>query len=272
MSPLSSTDAYRAILLFWSIGTVIGTLELLASRGDFAPTGLFSWELTRLRISRRVPAWRRRFLDALFARGVTGLLVVRLGLVVLLVTTPVGGVVHDATLAALVVTTLLLSWRREWGSDGSDQMLVIVLVTMFVGFGPFSDRFLEVAALAFLCAQACLAYGVAGAAKLLSRSWRSGSALALILDTSTYGHPRSAALLRRHTGLGRVLTWSVVAAELAFGVGLVLVLPAPWAWVLLAWGLAFHVSTAVLMGLNTFVWAFLATYPALIYLHGLVWT
>jgi hypothetical protein len=193
-------------------------------------------------------------------------------LVVLLVVAPIGGGVHTASLTGLVLSTLLLSWRREWGNDGSDQMLAIVLAAMFVGFGPFADGFLEVAALAFLCAQTCLAYGVAGTAKLLSPVWRSGRALALILDTSAYGHPRIAAVLQRHAGVGRLLTWSVVVAELAFGVGLVLLLPSPWAWGLLFWGLAFHAATAVFMGLNTFLWAFAATYPAFIYIHTLLWS
>jgi hypothetical protein len=270
MRSASANDAYRVILWIWAIGTLVSTLELLVRRADFAPGGMFSWELARLRVAPTAVVWRRRALDTLFGRGVSGLLVARLVLLVLLVLAPPGGAVHDASLVGLVVSTLLLAWRREWGNDGSDQMLAIVLVALFVGFGPFADRFLQVAALVFLCAQVCLAYGVAGAAKLLSPVWRRGEALALILDTSTYGHPRSAALLQRHACVARWLTWSVVVAELAFGLGLVLVLPSPWAWVLLSWGLAFHVATAVFMGLNTFVWAFLATYPALINVHALL--
>ena len=36
-------------------------------------------------------------------------------------------------------------------------------------------------------------------------------------------------------------------------------------FVFLAGGLLFHVASAVLMGLNTFLWAFGATYPAVFY-------
>ena len=63
-----------------------------------------------------------------------------------------------------------------------------------------------------------------------------------------------------------------MVAELALGLGLVLFLPAPWAWILLVWGASFHVAAAVTMGLNTFPPAFLATYTALVYVHGLVWS
>ena len=38
------------------------------------------------------------------------------------------------------------------------------------------------------------------------------------------------------------------------------------AYAYLAAGLAFHTANAMVMGLNTFLWAFEATYPAIIYL------
>ena len=36
-------------------------------------------------------------------------------------------------------------------------------------------------------------------------------------------------------------------------------------------GFFFHLVTAVTMGLNTFLWAFLATYPAVVFLVASVW-
>jgi hypothetical protein len=124
---------------------------------------------------------------------------------------------------------------RRHRRDGSNQMSDIIVVTAFLGFGPCSDGFLREAGLTFL----------GGAA--LSRLWG-----------------------RRHRQAGRGLTWSVVAPEPALGAGLVVFLPSPWAWLLLAWGASFHVATAVMMGLNSFVWAFIAIYPALIYMHTLL--
>jgi hypothetical protein len=268
----SAGEAWEAVLLIWSVGALVSTLELLAARADYAPGGVFSWDLARLRLSARAGRRRRRVLDALFARGLTGLLVARLTLVVLLVLAPAGGRLQHAGLTGLVATTLLLSWRREWGNDGSDHMSSVVLVTAFVAYGPLSDGFLETTGLVYLCVQACLAYGTAGVAKLVSPVWRSGAALGLVLDTATYGHARTAAALQRYVQIGQLMTWSVVVAELALGLGLVLFLPAPWAWILLVWGASFHVAAAVMMGLNTFLPAFLATYPALVYVHGLVWS
>jgi hypothetical protein len=39
---------------------------------------------------------------------------------------------------------------------------------------------------------------------------------------------------------------------------------------LLGMGVGFHLGCGLVMGLNRFLWAFTATYPAVFYLHGLV--
>ncbi|MEL6536471.1 MAG: hypothetical protein AAFQ98_13730, partial [Bacteroidota bacterium] len=59
----------------------------------------------------------------------------------------------------------------------------------------------------------------------------------------------------------QVLTWSTLLFELLFP--LFLFTPYPYAWVFLAEGVLLHGSIALLMGLNSFFWAFIATYPAL---------
>jgi hypothetical protein len=267
MTP-TADETFRAVVLIWSVGAVVSTLELLALRDQFTPGRLFAWSLVRRR-----PAGTRRLgahVGAVLDRGFTAVLVTRLAAVVALVAAPADSALLDVSFVVVVATTLLVAVRFDRGKDGSDQMAAVVLVAMFVGFGPLSDDFLRTASLVFVAAQACLAYGVAGVAKVVSPVWRRGDALALILDTATYGTAGAAAALRRHDGLGRFLTRSVVAVEVAFGVGLVFLLPAPYAWAFLAWGVGFHVGAAVLMGLNTFVWAFLSTYPAIVYVHQLV--
>ena len=62
--------------------------------------------------------------------------------------------------------------------------------------------------------------------------------------------------------------WLTIVFELGFAG--VLWLPEPAGLALLATGLAFHVTTAVMMGLNVFVWAFAAAYPAVMFFakHG----
>jgi hypothetical protein len=255
---------YRDIVVLWSVGATITTLELLAIRDEFRPGGQFAFALLRQR-----GTWQSSIMRMVGGHTAV-LLVVRLLLLLALVAFLDRPAVHQLCLVALTLITLVLAVRLEHGRDGSDHMSAVVLIALVIGFGPLGDAFLRTAALIFVAAQLCLAYGAAGVAKLVSPTWRRGTALALILDTDTYGHASSAAWLRCHPRIGELLTRSVIVAEVLFGLGLVVVLPAPWAWLLLVWGVLFHTATAVLMGLNTFLWAFVAAYPAIVYVQQLV--
>jgi hypothetical protein len=46
---------------------------------------------------------------------------------------------------------------------------------------------------------------------------------------------------------------------------LVLIVPRPVAYAMVASGVLFHLSNGFLMGLNDFFWLFVAAYPALLY-------
>src|SRR5262245_63328048 len=92
--------------------------------------------------------------------------------------------------------------------------------------------------------------------------WRSGTALSAILGTASHGQEWAARTLRDHPRISMGLTWSVILLEVMFP--LLLVGPLPLAFAVLTAGLLFHIGCAVLMGLNSFVWAFPATYPCLL--------
>ena len=71
------------------------------------------------------------------------------------------------------------------------------------------------------------------------------------------------AVVHGRAGLCAAAAWFVIAFEVTFP--LALVLGPTGVAVYAAVGALFHVSNAVLMGLNTFVWAFVATYPAVLF-------
>jgi hypothetical protein len=195
--------------------------------------------------------------------GVRALLVVRLFALGWVVAARIGSPVFSIGLALLVATQLLFSLRRQLGDDGSDQMNTILLVVLLLTVGPHSDSFILQAGLWFIALQACLSYTTAGLAKLVSPAWRSGEAIFRVFNTGTYGLQPVAAVLEGRRWLKLLLCWSVIIMETLFP--LVLVLPSPWAWVFLGWGFLFHVQCAIIMGLNSFVWAFVATYPAILF-------
>lgn len=266
---MESLLAYdRAVLFLCIAGLSVSTLEFLSIAANFGSSGVYSWRILQLRPS--VPRGARLgpLVDALFdEQGMRALLVVRLTALTLTVVAPLGSWLFSLAIALLVANTFVFTWRREYGDDGSDQMSTIVLVTLLLTVGPHSTPFLAGAGLVFIAAQACLSYAAAGLAKLVSPTWRSGEAIYRIFNTATYGMEPVARFLEHRRWLNVALCWSVILIESLFP--LCLLLPAPWSWLFLAWGFAFHLQCAAIMGLNSFLWAFVATYPAILYTSGL---
>jgi hypothetical protein len=163
-----------------------------------------------------------------------------------------------ATAASLQVVLLK---RHHLTYDGSDQMMLVVLVACLLGrlgSNVLSSR----AAVSFIAAEVTLAYLVAGVYKATSKYWRPGGAFPMIVQTRMFGHPLAARIVRDHAAVGRAATYAVVCVECLFPIALIgppLVLVA-----LLSVGLAFHLGCSIIMGLNRFLWAFVATYPALV--------
>jgi hypothetical protein len=81
-----------------------------------------------------------------------------------------------------------------------------------------------------------------------------------------YGSPLAARLVKGRCRVCAALAWSIILAECLFP--LALLTPFPITLVLLAAGAAFHIASGVFMGLNTFIWSFLATYPAVLWCHS----
>jgi hypothetical protein len=168
----------------------------------------------------------------------------------------------SVSVLVVAATSIFLSIRSPYGTDGADQLLLIIFVAAalasIVGTTIAQGLFLW-----FVTLQACLAYAIAGVAKLWSPAWRRGDALPGILGTSNYGDRRFGPLLSRHPVACRWLGWSVIALECSFPLVL---LGIPLVTYSLVGALAtFHVGALFLMRLNTFLWAFAATYPSVIF-------
>jgi uncharacterized membrane protein len=154
-------------------------------------------------------------------------------------------------------TTFLISIRfRGTYNGGSDAMLLVVLLALAVAR---TDERLAPAALGYAAAQLILSYAVSGFAKLREPRWRDGTAMDLLVRLPQYGvPPRLIALL---TG-ARAASFAMLAFECAFPIALV----DPRVCVVVL-GIAgvFHVVNAVVFGLNRFLWAWLAAFPALLF-------
>jgi len=159
---------------------------------------------------------------------------------------------------------LVQLWRfRGPYNGGSDKM--VLLITTCVMAAHLFPTMAEVA-LAYLAVQLVLSYAVSGWVKLRNREWRDGTALAEVFAVSVYPNSEDLRALAQSPAMMRGASWGVIGFELAV-VPLAMVSQMTL-WAALGGAALFHLANGLLFGLNRFVWAWLAAFPALIWLQG----
>jgi hypothetical protein len=257
--------AILAVATIAAIGSAISTLEWISNRRQLQDGGLFGWQVVGSRSLVVGTRLRARLLDrSLRYRPYVIILSIRLAAVLCL---PVAILLGRkplvvSVLAIVVATTLLMNFRSIYGMDGSDQMTTQIYAALLLGFAAGTALSLD-AALWYIALQSCFSYFTSGFAKIISPQWRKGANVFRIFNTRTYGYEPVARSLRGRPRLTRFLDWSAFIVEMAFPLSLLVGFPGVLLFV--AWGVIFHIMNAVVMGLNSFLWAFTATYPAVIY-------
>lgn len=175
------------------------------------------------------------------------------------------GVGTPVVLVGLVLHSfVLLHWFNGPYNGGSDKMGTLALLCLCAATllpeGPPRE-----AAFGYLGVQLVLSYLVSGWVKVANAAWRSGQALRDVFDYSAYPVSRQLRGLAQRPRALWLMSWAVIVFELAFPLGLL------WEGALigmLALAASFHVANAMFFGLNRFVWAWIAAYPALIWLQA----
>lgn len=242
-----------------AVGILIGAFEQWSVREQFRPGGSLFTAAYRASSVRRWVSRRHTLALLVGAQVVTALMVIAAG---------VRTVWGWGALCVLTMAFIGLRWYRRVGGDGADQMASIVLIATVLVAPAFPGDVRLALGVGFIAAQAVLAYSTSGIAKLISPVWRDGTGLAGILSTVDHGTPALGQWLAPHPAFSKLASWGTITFECAFI--LVLVLPPPAAAALLVAGLIFHAACAVLMGLNSFLWAFPATYPCLWVAAGMI--
>jgi hypothetical protein len=261
--PSNSGPYEFCIALIACVGGFISTLEWLSNNRQLKDDGLFSWAVFKTRGVAIKPQILERLLDSLVSRRpFIWMLALRLAALLCVPIALWFGHGSVAILAVVFFTSLLMHFRCPFGMDGSDQMLTQIFGALLIG--ELSGSHLgHKAALWFIAAQACLSYFTSGMAKAVSPHWRDGKVLFGIFNTRTYGYEPAARWLQKSPEITKFLGWGAVFMECIFPVSVLVGFPA--CLLFIAWGVAFHVMNAVVMGLNSFFWSFVATYPAVIY-------
>jgi hypothetical protein len=254
----------KFLLAAWAL---LSAAEWLANLSLFRVNGLLSWDVLRLR-----PRLVR-------STGMQRVLYSNISLVMVICGRAIAAVALMTTSARwwdfpcssfLLISCFYVSRRTIFGSDGSDQMGMVIaagVVVMSAGI-VLKDSDLAFCGVFAIAGQAALAYVVAGTAKLVSPVWREGRALSRVMKTQTFGHPLAARIAENRPALCRSLCRTIIVTEMLFP--LVFLLPRSIAIACLACFAIFHFCNAYFMGLNAFVWSFLATYPSVILMNSMI--
>jgi hypothetical protein len=257
---MNATEVFQITAQIASAGAALDAAEILATTSAYRTEGVYSWALLRTSNRWSTVGPIARTTDFVFGVPMFASLMAAQLVIALLVITRLAFPFLTAAVAALFVFRIAIHVRHQIGLDGSDQMHGVVLGALFLGLlSP--TAFAQDAAIWFIAFQALLAYLASGIAKLISPAWRSGAAILGIVRTHSYGKASAVRILSGNPRLSAVVCWGTIVFECAFPL---IALASPRSClVILAVGLLFHVGIAATMGLNNFVWSFLATYPSI---------
>lgn len=254
-----------------AVSAACSALESLAARRVFADEAMLGWPLLRKRSRLSGDGLVALALGALFTeRGILWLHGARLLAAGLLL----GMMHHDflrpASFFVLFVAQCFLH-LRQFGVAiiGGDRMRMLVLGALTLRELAPESALAAKAALWFIAGQCALAYCTSGLLKWWrTPEWRHGTAVGRLLDNEFLGHPGLAAWLTASPGMNRAATWGVLALEVGFP--LALVGGPPVAAVFVAGAFLMHLGIGHFMGLAPFLWAFLASYPAVLFVSAQV--
>ena len=222
------------------------------------------WAILRSEIPER-PRGVRALLDVLLtARNYRVLIVLRLALAIGLMSGGLG--LAGSLLLFAIALVLLLRWRGAF-NGGSDFMTLVGLTGLLIAHlaGTFKGMdFGWRAGLWYVTLQSLTSYFMSGWVKLLHASWRSGRALPQFLDTGIYG-PLPSNSLYRQPWLARTISWTFTVWEGLFPLAL---LDVRLAALFCAVASVFHFLVFRFFGLNRFFWAWMTTYPAILWCAG----
>lgn len=257
---LSLYTAVRTFECLCGISVLIQTLEFLRLRTATRNDGIWAWSVQRADVA-HAPDWLRKVFDGLYRDPIhRAHLLLRAGAAASLL---VGSSPVSAALLFISTVIILIRWRGAF-NGGSDFMTIVALTGLLVAqlatpvVGPVLAW---KAGLWYVAIHAMTSYFISGAIKLFSPEWRNGRALSFFLDGGLYG-PLSETSVFRRPAVAISCSWAFIIWECSFP----LTMAGP-AWALAGCSIAalFHFLVFRFFGLNRFFWAWMVSFPAIVY-------
>ena len=239
---------------------IVQTLEFLAIDRCQNAHQIWVWSVQRRDVL-HVWKWLKNFFDFSFSAKIH-----RLHLFLRLFCA--GSLLWSSTLVCsifLFASTIVLLVRWRGGFNGGSDFMTVVALTALLGaeiITPFTgEEFAWRAALWYVTLHAITSYFVSGAVKILDADWMNGRALIYFLDGGLYG-PLPQSSILRFPGVARICSWSFIFWEVSFPFAL-----SGQNIAMMFCGVAavFHFLVFRFFSLNRFVWAWAATFPAVIF-------
>jgi len=255
------TLSIRGCEILCGISLLIQTLEFLRLIAVTGPKGVWAFEIQGGDLSHTSP-YVQSFLRFMACENIYQThLILRLFAAVALIAF---GTSLPIILFLFLGTLLLLTRWRGAFNGGSDFMTIVVLTGLLIGAlgGAMGQHEIAwQAGLIYIAIHSASSYFLSGGVKLFNADWRSGKALPLFLDGGIYG-PLASDSLFRNRAVAILCSWAFILWETAIPIAFlnpVLML------LYCGIGIVFHFLVFWFFGLNRFFFAWLATYPALIF-------
>ncbi|MEM8784834.1 MAG: HTTM domain-containing protein [Pseudomonadota bacterium] len=166
---------------------------------------------------------------------------------------------------ALVALSLVLLRRFDGPyNGGADRMSLLILLCLCGAHGAPTPYWQEIA-LGYLAVQLVLSYAISGGVKLINCDWRNGTALRDVFLFSAYPASEAHRDWARRPRVLFLMAWLIIIFELIFPLAL---LSQPLLIAALVLAAVFHLANGVLFGLNRFIWAWIASYPSVLWLQN----
>jgi hypothetical protein len=261
LSPTFALDLTRRLI---AIALVLQTIELISLHKLFSASGVWAWQTIKQDFNMYSRPLKKCLELTLGNRGFKLILCLQLICSVLLLVQS-----HSILLLVVLITTTLISVRfRGTFNGGSDSMTLVVVSAAFVAsLWPAATS----SALWYIGIQTGLSYFVAGNVKLKEPRWRNGETLRALLTFANYSLPQRVKVWIRSARKSQLqaASWLAISFECFFPI---VFISQTFCLAYLMAGLVFHLSNVYILGLNRFLFAWLATYPAIFYLASLTWS
>lgn len=253
---MTELDTLLFIERLISIGIILQTIEFLCIRKTTEQ--IWNWNLVQKEFA-FFPSIIKPFLNFhLKFPNFNILLIARLCLALL-------SLFYSQTIFLFLIiystVLILLRWRGTF-NGGSDFMTLIILMSSILASTFKDSPTIVIGCLWYISIQTCTSYFISGTIKLKSKNWRTGKALVSFINSSIYSQDSISKLVTTHRWISFASSWIIILFECSFPIVL---LNQSLCLIFILFAFLFHLANSYLFGLNRFLLAWTASYPALIY-------